>query len=147
MRRSQSRLSSTAPAAQNRRSVSATSGSTQPRFIGAALFIGMLVLGGCGSSSDSSDATTAAGASTTLAASANTLTIANLKFSALTVKAGDSISIVNADAFAHTVTADDGSFDVDVPGGSTATLVIPEAGTYAIHCEIHASMHGTIVVN
>jgi plastocyanin len=44
------------------------------------------------------------------------------------------------------VTADDGSFDVEVPAGSTATLVIPAAGTYAIHCKIHSSMHGTIVV-
>jgi plastocyanin len=75
-----------------------------------------------------------------------TLTIENRTFSALTVKAGDSISIVNADNFDHTVTADDGSFDVQVPAGQTATLVIPAAGTYAIHCNIHSSMHGTIVV-
>ena len=26
------------------------------------------------------------------------------------------------------------------------TLTIPKAGTYKIHCKIHASMHGTITV-
>ena len=31
-------------------------------------------------------------------------------------------------------------------GGGTATLTIPKAGTYKIHCKIHASMHGTITV-
>jgi plastocyanin len=123
------------------------------RSIGVAVFVGLLVLGGCGDdSSDSSDTTTGAGgtagaAATTVAEGANTLTIKDLTFSALTVKAGDTISIVNEDSFRHTVTADDGSFDVDVPAGATATLLIPEAGSYAIHCKVHASMHGTIVVN
>ena len=31
-------------------------------------------------------------------------------------------------------------------GGQTGTLVLPKAGTYAIHCKIHSRMHGTIVV-
>jgi plastocyanin len=35
---------------------------------------------------------------------------------------------------------------VRVAGGGTETLTIPKAGTYAIHCKIHASMHGTITV-
>ena len=138
---------SLSPPAQNRWSAPAISGFARTRSIGVAVFVGLFVLGGCGSSNDSSGAaTTAAGATTAVAASANTLTIKDRTFSALTVKAGDSISIVNADTVDHTVTADDGSFDVDVPAGTTATLVISEAGTYAIHCKIHASMHGTIVV-
>lgn len=44
------------------------------------------------------------------------------------------------------MTDDAGSFNVQVPGGGTATLVIPAAGTYKIHCNIHGSMHGTITV-
>ena len=32
------------------------------------------------------------------------------------------------------------------PAGGTATLTIDAAGSYAIHCEIHSSMHGTISV-
>ena len=122
--------------------------------IGVAVFAASLALAGCGSSNNSSDATTAKssnvttapGAATTVAGSTTTLTIKDHAFSALTVKAGDSISIVNDDGVAHTVTADDGSFDVSVAAGATGTLVIPAAGTYAIHCRIHSSMHGTIVV-
>jgi plastocyanin len=116
------------------------------------VFALLLTLSACGSSSAStgatSPATTPAGAATTLAgSSANTLTITNKSFGALTVKAGATVSIVNADSVDHTVTADDGSFDVAVGAGQTASLVIPTAGTYAIHCKIHSTMHGTILVD
>jgi len=127
-------------------------GGARVRSVGVTVFVGLLVLSGCGGDDDAADtttgaaATTAAAGATTAAASNNTLTIKDLKFSALTVKAGDTITIVNADGATHTVTADDGSFDVEVPAGSTATLVIPAAGTFAIHCKIHSSMHGEIVV-
>ena len=126
-------------------------GGARIRSVGVVVFVGLLVLGGCGGDDDASDATTGAGATTdagatTVAGGANTLTIKDLTFSALTVKAGDTISIVNDDGADHTVTADDDSFDVDVPAGAPATLVIPAAGTFAIHCKIHSSMHGTIVV-
>ena len=133
------------------------------RTIGVAVFVSSLVLGGCGDDDDSADTTTGAAATTaaaattgeaattgaaatTVAGSTSTLTIKDLAFSDLTVKAGDTITIVNDDSFSHTVTADDDSFDVEVPAGATATLVIPEAGSYAIHCRFHSSMHGTIEV-
>jgi len=80
-------------------------------------------------------------------AAASVLTIKDLSFSALTVKAGDSISIVNADSTDHTVTADDGVRSTfAAPAGKTVSVVIPKAGTYAIHCKIHASMHGSVTV-
>lgn len=75
------------------------------------------------------------------------LTIQDFAFSALTAKAGELITIVNADGAGHTVTADDGNFSVDSAAGSNADLVIAAAGTYKIHCEIHSSMHGTIVIS
>lgn len=112
----------------------------------SALFVVLLALGACGSSSSRSPAATDSGATTPSGTKANTLTIQDRTFSALTVKAGDAISIVNADSVDHTVTADDGSFDVAAPASSTATLTITKAGTYAIHCKIHSTMHGTIVV-
>jgi plastocyanin len=133
-------------------------GGARIRSVGVAVFLASLVLGACGDDDDSADTTSGAGAATTAAAAAttadattdagssNTLTIANLAFSDLTVKAGDEITIVNDDSFTHTVTADDGSFDVEVGGGETATLTIPAAGSFAIHCRFHSSMHGTIVV-
>ena len=75
------------------------------------------------------------------------LTIQNFAFSSVTAKAGELITIVNADGAGHTVTADDGSFSVDSAAGSSSDLVVPAAGTYKIHCEIHSSMHGTIVIS
>lgn len=88
--------------------------------------------------------TTAAGGST--AAAGAGLTISGNQFSAASVTAGTEFTITNNDSVGHTVTDDAGSFDVAVPAGGTATLTIPAAGSFAIHCKIHSSMHGTITV-
>jgi plastocyanin len=93
-------------------------------------------------SSDSKSSTTVVGGST--AAAGAGLTISGNQFSAATVTAGTEFTITNKDNVGHTVTDDARSFDVSVPAGGTATLTIPKAGTYKIHCKIHASMHGTI---
>ena len=88
--------------------------------------------------------TTAAGGST--AAAGSGLTISGSQFSAASVTAGTEFTITNEDSVGHTVTDDGGSFDVSVPAGGTATLTIPTAGTFKIHCKIHSFMHGTITV-
>ena len=88
--------------------------------------------------------TTAAGGST--AAAGSGLTISGSQFSAASVTAGTEFTITNNDSVAHTVTDDGGSFDVSVPAGGTATLTIPKAGSYKIHCKIHSFMQGTITV-
>jgi plastocyanin len=64
------------------------------------------------------------------------------------VAPGATVSVMNMDGEAHTVTADTGSaFGVTVPPGKTVTLTAPTApGSYAFHCEYHANMHGTLVV-
>ena len=95
----------------------------------------------CSSSGSKSSATTTAGSSAPAA-----LTIENTSFGAASVTAGTQFTIQNKDSARHTVTDDAGSFDISVPGGGTAPLTIPKAGTYKIHCNIHASMHGTITV-
>jgi plastocyanin len=48
----------------------------------------------------------------------------------------------------HTVTADDKSFDSGRKSSGSWSPPQPfsKAGTIAYHCEIHAKMHGTIVV-
>lgn len=67
---------------------------------------------------------------------------------ALTVKAGTKITVKNADAITHTVTADDGkSFNVSVNGNGSGTFTAPsKPGTYTFHCTIHPQMHGTLTV-
>ena len=39
-----------------------------------------------------------------------------------------------------------GAFNLDIPANGTASLTITQPGTYQIHCRIHSSMKGTIVV-
>ena len=63
------------------------------------------------------------------------------------VPAGARITVMNMDAQAHTVTADDGSFDVVVKPGTSVTFTAPKKpGSYTYHCTYHSSMHGTLVV-
>ena len=58
-----------------------------------------------------------------------------------------SVEWVNEDGFAHTIVAEDGSFQSpDVDAGGTFSFTFTEPGTYAYICSIHPSMHGTIVV-
>jgi plastocyanin len=110
------------------------------------------VVPACSSDDDANDtpapaASDAAGAGDTTATGASGgLTISGNTFSAASVTAGTEFTITNNDSVDHTVTDDAGSFDVEVPAGGTATLAIPDAGSYAIHCNIHSSMHGTIDV-
>ena len=67
--------------------------------------------------------------------------------STVTIHVGDSIEWVNGDSVGHTVTADDASFDTGtIAGGTKASLTFDTAGTFAYHCSIHSSMHGTVVV-
>ena len=63
------------------------------------------------------------------------------------VSPGATVSVMNMDGEAHTVTADEGAFDVVVAGGATSTFTAPTTpGTYAFHCTYHANMHGVLVV-
>ena len=68
------------------------------------------------------------------------MTISGFNFGTTNATAGQEFTITNNDPAPHTVTDDAGSFDVSVPGGGTATLTIPAAGTYQIHCKIHGAM-------
>jgi plastocyanin len=75
--------------------------------------------------------------------------IANFKFSVSSVKAGSTVTVTNNDTTTHTVTADDGtSFNVQVPGGKSATFTAPaKAGSYKFHCNIHpTTMKATLTV-
>jgi plastocyanin len=75
--------------------------------------------------------------------------IAGFAFSpgSVTVAVGDTVTWSNADAQNHTATANDDSFDTGTIGGGTSkSVTLSTAGTFAYHCKIHPSMTGTIVV-
>jgi len=59
----------------------------------------------------------------------------------LPVKVGDKVTITNNDDAPHTVTANDGSFNADVPAHGTATLTVPKAGAHPYHCTYHSTGH------
>jgi len=75
------------------------------------------------------------------------LRVHDFVFAPVTASAGAVVTVSNADGEAHTVTADDGSFDQTVDAGATASFTAPlTPGTYAFVCAIHPSMHGQLVV-
>jgi len=87
---------------------------------------------------------------TSAAIAPNTIVIKNFLFSPapLQAKAGVAVTVTNADDTAHTVTADDKSFDTgDIDGGAKGTITIAKPGKYAYHCDIHNYMTGVIEVS
>ena len=115
----------------------------------AATALLVLLLAGCSSASTASTAPSAQ-AATAAPASASvgaTLAIAGFAFSPLSVKAGETVTVTNADGVDHTVTVADVGLDVNVPAGGTATFTAPaEPGDYALTCDFHKDMTGTLTV-
>ena len=64
------------------------------------------------------------------------------------VSPGATVTVMNMDGQAHTLTADSGkAFDAKIDAGSSSTFTAPmEPGSYAFHCAYHSNMHGTLVV-
>ena len=116
------------------------------------------LLTGCGSSLSSesvnTDATSGYGiygkTEDSTVAPSNTASQIEIEGSAFSVAgyvtSTEALTVTNHDGFAHTVTADDGAFDVTVAGGATVSLPSLNPGTYSFHCQIHSSMRGTITV-
>jgi plastocyanin len=103
--------------------------------------------GGTTSPAPAASTPASGGGATTPAGGEASIKIADLAFPAEThAKAGATIKITNDDSVTHTVTADNGSFNIEVPAGKTVDLAAPPAGTYPFHCNIHSFMHGTLVV-
>jgi len=59
----------------------------------------------------------------------------------LAVKVGDKVTITNGDTVPHTVTARDGSFNIEVPANGSATLTVPKAGSHPYYCNYHPDQH------
>ena len=98
-------------------------------------------LAACGSSSKST--TPAASGSGT----AQITIDSSFVFHVTPVKAGSTVTVKNDASVMHTVTDDNGGFDVTVDPGKTATFTAPAAGAYPFHCKIHTTMKGTLTVS
>ena len=65
----------------------------------------------------------------------------------LAVKVGDTVTVTNSDSTPHTVTAKDGSFNVDVPPNGSATLTVPKAGSHPYYCTYHQTEHNAAKID
>jgi plastocyanin len=63
-----------------------------------------------------------------------------------TLRAGDTIVWINRDIFQHSATAQDGSFDLDLPAGKSGKTVLHQAGTIHFSCKYHPGMQGMLRV-
>jgi plastocyanin len=79
-----------------------------------------------------------------------TVTIENFAFDPpmLEIDVGTTVTWVNEDSAPHTATADDGSFDSGrLNTDDTFSHTFDAPGTIDYHCEFHAAMTATIIVN
>ena len=81
-------------------------------------------------------------------ASSVELHIENYAFPKLTVAAGVEVLVTTSDDEPHTVTADDGGFDITpVTAGESVAFSAPtQPGSYPYTCQIHPTMRGTLEV-
>jgi plastocyanin len=110
------------------------------------VLVGAALLAGCGD-----DDSTGAATGTAAARATTTIEIVDFVYEpgAATVRAGQTISVPNADAAPHTIT-DGGpgkAFDSGtIKGKGTGSLTIDEPGSYSYICEFHPFMKGQITV-
>jgi plastocyanin len=118
----------------------------------AGLFGVALLLAACGGDDDGgSTASTGGGGATaeTGGGGGTTITIADFAFDpdTITVSGATEVTVTNDDSAAHTFTADDGAFDVELDPGASETVNVDVSETTGFHCEFHPEMTGTIEVS
>jgi plastocyanin len=130
--------------------------------IGLTCTAALGVLGGCGSASSAGAAAPSSGSamdssamssmgSTASGAASSAVVIHISKFAyqvPASVSPGATVTVMNMDGEAHTLTADSGSaFDTKIDPGTSKTFTAPmKPGSYAFHCTYHSNMHGMLVV-
>ena len=123
--------------------------------LATALSIGLcallvLVLGGCGSSNDSTSSGSASGGASSSASTSGRIDISNFEFvpNSVTVKADTPVTWTNKDSSAHTAnaTGPGAGFDTGtLQQGDSKTLKVAP-GTYHYICDIHPFMKATLLV-
>jgi plastocyanin len=76
------------------------------------------------------------------------VTIDKMKFGPVPagIRAGDRVTWVNRDVFRHTATDVKGSFEVDLPPGTSKAVVIRRAGAISVTCRYHPGMRAMLKV-
>ena len=76
------------------------------------------------------------------------ITMENLVISPANVsaKVGDTVEWINKDVFAHTATARNGDFDVNIAPKKTVTSVLKKAGTVEYYCRFHPNMKAVLTI-
>jgi plastocyanin len=120
----------------------------------AGLFVLALLVAACSSDDGGGGTTASTGGGATAATGGGggggtTITIDNFTFdpNTITVSGATEVTVTNNDSAAHTFTADDGSFDVQVDPGATETVNVDVSQTTGFHCTFHPQMTGTIKVS
>ena len=87
-------------------------------------------------------------AATGAAAQTIKVTVKGLKFipAAVTAHVGDTIEWTNEDAMAHTATGKANEWDLPLPAGKSASLVLKTKGAFAYFCKIHPFMTANLTV-
>ena len=65
----------------------------------------------------------------------------------VTAHVGDTIEWTNADFVAHTATAKNHEWDVQLPSNGAKRVVVKKAGTVEYFCRFHPNMTGTVTVD
>ena len=125
----------------------------------AGLFVLALLVAACSSDDNGGGTTASTGGSTGSTAATGstgetgggggtTITIQNFTFdpNTITVSGPTEVTITNDDSAAHTFTADDGSFDVQIDPGATETVQVDVSANTGFHCTFHPQMTGTVEV-
>lgn len=138
-----------------------TSHHRLPRLAAAAALVLSLGLGACGgddtgavdaandAANDKSNDKAEDGGGGGSAVSADKVAIVDFAYKpeAVKVKAGTELTWTNEDSFAHTVTADDKSFDSkNMEKGATFTHRFDTPGTFKYFCAIHNYMTASVTV-
>src|SRR5262245_55262056 len=125
--------------------------TTMRRLVGPLLLVAAVAIiaapcNGTGPAAYGAPASTAA-TTTTTAATAATIKDFSFQPDVLKVKVGAKVTWTNDDAVPHTVTADTNSFaSGNLRSAGSFSFTFTRPGTYAYHCSIHPSMHGSVVV-
>ena len=64
----------------------------------------------------------------------------------ITVRVGDTVEWMNGDIVAHTATAKDRSWDVNILPQRSGRMVMNAPGTISYFCRYHPNMKGEIIV-